>query len=330
MFLPGQNTLAKPDALIVPPFEQQLKKFKDTVIAHIAKTDPVMAAQVAETLANEAELSTKIIEASTVVLQTFMRNENEQALQMFAYWAEGNNLDAKVSDLGLKRQIISPEDLAAYPPVPAVKESDEHLKLRYYLAPYGFSSAGPKLGYKFQAMALDERPVISIESPSPGKVVVTYELGAGTLAGQVKDAAADRIGPGKIQLNILSWEGQGIPSDELMEAVEQHFSRDDVGVATDEVTFKKAEIQTYEITGTAYINKGPDASITKASAEAALASYAESSHRLGGVVDLDYIKHLLISAGAKKAVLTSPAAEMVCARHQAPFCLNISIEIETL
>ena len=330
MFIPGQNKLAMPDAVVVAPFEQQLQNFKSIVIQHIEKTDPAMAQQVAETLTNQAELTTKVVEACAVVLQTFTRSVNEQALQMFAYWAKDNNLDVKVSDLGIERQMISPGDPNAFPQVPPTMESDEALKLRYWLAPYSFSNAGPRLGYKYHAMTLGERPTVTVESPEAGKIVVTYQISTDTQASKVKDASGVKVAPGKVKVPVLSREGDGTASPELLAAVTAYFERDDVAPATDEVEPASAEILQYSIHAIAYINRGPDASIAEASARQALATYAQQQHRLKALIDPGKIKHVLYSLGAEKVELSQPVAEIQASELQAPWCAGIDVEIRTL
>uniref|UniRef100_A0A6M3J3B0 Putative baseplate protein n=1 Tax=viral metagenome TaxID=1070528 RepID=A0A6M3J3B0_9ZZZZ len=330
MFFPGQNQLQKPTAVAVPAYEQILSRFKAVIVDHISKTDPALAAEVALTLENEAEITTKLVEASSVFVQTFAQDINEQALQMFAYWATGSNMDAKASDFGLARQVITPGDDTVFPPVEPVYEDDESLKLRYYLAPYGWSTAGSRLAYKFQAMTLDAKPTITVDRPNAQQIVVTYTLGPGTFASQVKDAAAERTEPGTVNLTLQAWDGNGVPSDELMAAAERHFARDDVAVATDLVTFEKAEPVPYEISGIAYINPGPDSMLTKAAAEAALLAYTQRVQRLGGVVELDMLKHHLILAGGIKPEISAPVADIECSRRQTPLCTGINIEVRTL
>jgi phage-related baseplate assembly protein len=330
MFIPGQNALAKPDVVAVPTFEQQLIKFKQAVIDHVAKSDPSMASSVAETLDNEAELATKIVEACTVVLQTRIREVNEDALQMFTYWAKGTNLDAKVADLGLERQKLSEGDANAFPPVAPNYESDEHLKLRYFLAPYSFSNSGPKMGYKYHAMTLDERPIITVESPWPDKVVVTYQFEQGSMAGQVKDAIGIRTAAGKVNVVLLGRERDGTPSDELILSVENYFKRDDVAPTTDEITVSKAVILPYSIRAIAYVNKAPDTSVTKIASEELLNTYANDHHILGATIEPSMVTHFLHQAGAKKVEFIEELNTIAATEQQAPYCTLIDIEVRSL
>jgi len=330
MFIPGQNNLAKPEVVAVPTFEQQLIKFKQAVIDHVAKSDPSIATSVEQTFSNEAELATKMVEACTVVLQTRIRELNEDALQMFAYWAKGTNLDAKVADLGLERQKLTEGDANAFPPVLPDYESDEHLKLRYFLAPYSFSNSGPKMGYKYHAMTLDERPTIKVDSPEPDKVIVTYEFEKGSMAGKVKDATGVKTAAGKVDVILLARSGDGTPSDALTVAVENYFMRDDVAPTTDEITVSKAVVLPYRMRAIAYINKAPDTSVTKVESEKLLQIYADEQHRLGATIEPSMVTHLLHQAGAKKIDLLEPLSAITATEQQAPYCQLIDIEIRTL
>lgn len=330
MFVPGQNELEKPTVVDVPAFEVQLAAFKQAVVDYIATTDESMAAEVALTLQNEAELSTKIIEACTTILQTRIRDVNEDALQMFAYWSEGSNLDAVVSNLGLARQTVDEGDADAFPPIPKTMEGDDQLKTRYFLAPYSFSNAGPRLAYKYHAMTLDERPTVSVESPEANKVVVTYEFADGSSAGQIKDATGFRTGDGEVTVAVLSRVGNGEPSVELLETVDGYFSRDDVAPLTDEVTVVGATISPYQMRAVAYISKGPDESAVKSTAESLLQTYADSQHRLGATIEPSMIYHVLHQAGAKKIDLLEPLAEVGTGLSEAPWCELIDVEVRAV
>lgn len=330
MFIPGQNQLAKPEVVTVPPFESQLKQFKQIVIAEVVKSDPEMAEKVTATLNNEAELCSKIIEACTVILQTRRREINEDALQMFAYWSEGSNLDAKVADLGIKRQRLSKGDPNAFPVVPPVDESDEALRLRYFLSPYSFSNAGSGLGYKYHAMTLGEKPIIAVDSFEPNQVSVNYQFASDSMAGKVKDASAMRTAAGEVTVTLLSREGNGAVNPALQAAVETYFKRDDVAPLTDKITISAAKVMRYKIRAQAAIDSGPDTSVIQQEAERLLKSYVNQQHRLGGTIEPSMIHHLLHQAGIKKIELLEPLQAIDTSPQQAPWCEQISIAVQTL
>jgi phage-related baseplate assembly protein len=229
--------------------------------------------------------------------------------------------------MGLQRQVIDEGDPDAFPPVDPTYESDDQLRTRYYLAPHGFSNAGPRLSYKYHAMTLDEKPLITVESPESNVLTVTYKFEQGSFAGQVKDADGIRTAPGRVKVPILAHDGDGTPSAELIAATQEYLERDDVAVETDIITVVPAEILPYTINAIAYIDRGPDVELTKESGESALAEYANNQRRLKGVIDPGMIGHLLYGIGAKKVDVLSPSNEISASRSQAPYCQSITVEV---
>jgi phage-related baseplate assembly protein len=329
MLIPGQNKLAEPEIVAVPRFETLLEQFKQAAIGYIAEGDPAMAARVAETLENEAEVFTKLLEAATVMLQAERRHKNEQIKQMLAWWAKGSNLDAKVADLGLERQTIDPGDPNAFPPVPPEMESDERLQLRYYLAPHA-PAAGSRLHYRTEALTLSGRARVRVETPGPGEVVVRYLFEEDEWPAKIKDAAARRTAPGQVEVRMLSREtADGTPSAELLDAARMHFARNDVRPETDEVILAAAEVVPYKIRAKAYIHPGPDSVLTEDDAIARLQAYADQQHALEGEVDPSWVYHYLHESGAVRIDLLEPLAPVSAEWYQAPWCEAIELEVVT-
>ncbi|WP_236309816.1 MULTISPECIES: baseplate J/gp47 family protein [Pseudomonas] len=329
MLIPGLNQLAEPEIVKVEAFETLLAEFKAEVLAYVQARDPESAARLEETLENESELLTMMQQAYTLRIQNQERKWNARIKQMLAWWAEGSNLDARAADMGLERRVIDEGDPDAYPVVPPVKESDADLRLRYYLAPHA-PAAGSRLHYRREAMTLGERATVTVESPVAGQVVVTYTFGSDGFAAQVKDANGRFTEPGKVDVTILAREGNGIPSDELLEAARAHFGRDDVAPETDMITVKPAEIVPYRVRATVFINPGPDSGLTQEAAVAAVAGYVSDRHLLEGYVDPSMLAYELHDAGAVRIKLLEPAAPIECTYSQAPYCEGIDIEVKTL
>lgn len=329
MLIPGLNQLAEPEIVKVEQFEELLAEFKGEVLDYVRTRDAQKAARLEETLENDSELLTMMMQAFTVRLQTHARKYNARIKQMLAYWAEGSNLDARAADLGLLRRVIREGDPQAFPPVAAVLEEDGDLRLRYYLAPHA-PAAGSRLQYRREAVTLGERARVSVEVPSPARVVVTYDLAADGWAAQVKDANARQTERGHVAVTVLAWEGDGTPSAQLLDATRAHFSRDDVRPETDAVTVRAAEIIRYRIRAVVYINAGPDSSLTKGAAEAALKAYATARHRLEAYVDPSRIDAALHAAGAERLQLLEPLQSIECGAHQAPYCEDVEVEVRTL
>lgn len=329
MLIPGQNKLAEPEIVAVPRFETLLEKFKTAAVDYIAQGDATMAARVAETLENEAEVFTKLVEAATVMLQAERRHKNEQIKQMLAWWAQGSNLDAKVADLGLERQTIDPGDPNAFPPLPPEMEDDERLQLRYYLAPHA-PAAGSRLHYRTEALTLSGRARVLVETPGAGEVVVRYLFEPDDWPSKIKDGLGRRTEPGQVTVRVLSREtDDGTPSAELLDAVRAHFARNDVRPETDEVIVEAAEVVPYKIRAKAYIHPGPDSVLTEEDAVERLQAYADQQHALEGEIDPSWVYHYLHESGAVRIELLEPLAPISAEWYQAPWCEAIELEVVT-
>lgn len=329
MLIPGQNQLAEPAIVTVEEFEPLLAEFKAFVIEYVAARSPESAAKLKTSLDNESELLTLALEAFCVRLQTHERKYNARIKQMLAWWATGGNLDARLADMGLERQLLDPGDPAAFPPVEPIYESDDDARLRYYLAPHA-PAAGSRMQYRREVFTLGERPAVKVEAPSSGVVTVTYTFSPDGFAVRVKDGNGRRTAPGEVMVTVLSREGDGTAPADLLEAVRKHFARNDVRPETDLVTVQSAQIKGYKIRVVAKINGGPDSGLTKAAAQQQLQAYADSCHRLEGRVDPSWIDYTLHAAGAVQLEILEPLAPIETTAFQAPYCTGVEVEVRTL
>jgi phage-related baseplate assembly protein len=328
MLIPGQNQLAEPEIVKVQQFEPLLAALKAMVVSYAQRKSPELGEALAVSLANESELLTVVFEALATRLQTKARDDNAKIKQSLAWWANGTNLNARLADMGLERQIIKKGDPNAYPPQPDVAESDDAARLRYYLAPHA-PAAGSRMQYRREALTLAGRASVSVETPNAGKVVVTYRFNDDGYAAKVKDATARRTSPGQVTVTVLGQDGDGVPSADLLAAVAKHFDRPDVRPETDEVLVKPAAIKPYKIRARAYINSGPDTSLTKATATAALQTYADERHRLEARIDPSWIDYTLHAAGAVRIEILEPTEAIVAKASEAPYCTGIELEVAT-
>ena len=329
MLIPGQNQLAEPSIVTVEAFEDLLAEFKTFVVEYVGDRAPETAAKLKASLENESELLTLAREAFCVRLQIHERKYNARIKQMLAWWATGSNLDARLADMGLERQLLDPGDPAAFPPIAPVFESDDDARLRYYLAPHA-PAAGSRMQYRREVFTLGERPAVKVETAAPGEVTVTYVFDPDGYATQVKDGNGRRTAPGEVMVTVLSREGDGTASDELLEGVRRHFARPDVRPETDRVTVQGAHIQNYKIRVVARINAGPDSGLTKVAAQQQLQAYARSCHRLEGRVDPSWIDYTLHNAGAVQLEILEPVEPIVTTAFEAPYCTDVEVEVLTL
>ncbi|WP_163833383.1 baseplate J/gp47 family protein [Spartinivicinus ruber] len=329
MMIPGHNQLAMPEALEVPDYENLFTEYKQRVVEFIAKQDQTQAKEVATTLENDAEIITKLLQALVYIRQHDIRQLNYQAQQMFAWWAKGSNLDAVVSNLGLERH---------------PNESDDDLRLRYFLAPYAFSVAGPHKAYVYHALMLGEKPDITLEKTSPTEFNLRYQFRDNGLASQIKSATAIRPEPGKVIITLLAYDQLQLAFaeteaakktlkqklDTLLENANAYFARDDVAPATDQITVQLAELIPYTVDVECYVYSGPDAGLTQQSAKQALENYTDQQFTLHAAIDAGQIYHVLHQSGAVQVDLMQPEKRLITTQQQAPYCTGINITMKTL
>lgn len=327
--LTDRNYLPAPEAIARPEFEAVVAQFKADYVANIKASDPALADEIEVTLEQPGALLTKMCETFAQYLLNEIERRNQQAKQLLPGWSRGSNLDNMVAHQGIQRQVLDPGDSDAWPVIPPVQESDDHLLLRYLLQSHA-PAAGSRMQYKASCLTLDERALVTVDKPSPDKVQLTYILQPDGIATQIKDGNGLMPTPGHVTVTILAREGDGTASPELLDHVRDHFARPDVSPGTDQITVQGAEIIPYTISAIAWIGRGPDSQITEISLRQKLQAYADKQHLLDAVIQPSFITHILHDAGAVKREIIEPVADIDCAPHQAPYCMGITVEVRVL
>lgn len=212
--------------------------------------------------------------------------------------ATGADLEHLGALFGVSRLTVTPADPGAVPPIPAVLESDTALRQRIQLALEGFSTAGPRGAYLFHALSA---------------------------SGQVKDVAVTSPEPGVVQVAVLSAIGDGTAAPELLAAVDGALNAEDVRPLCDTVNVIAAVVQTYAVAATLIVAEGPDPDVIKDQAQAALAAYVASVHRVGQAVRRSGIFAALHRPGVLQVLLIAPAADIVPPADGAAWCNAIDL-----
>jgi phage-related baseplate assembly protein len=217
---------------------------------------------------------------------------------MLLAYARTTNLDNAAAFYEVERQLITPADLDAYPPVEAVYESDDDFRRRIQLSVEGFSTAGPTGGYKFHALSA---------SPS------------------VRDADVYSPTPGQVEVTILASEGDGTADEPLLETVYNALNDEFIRPLNDEVFVNAASIVNYSINATLTFFSGPDRSVVLAAAQAAVEAYALNQHKMGMDITVSGIHAALHQPGVQNVSLTTPTADISIDHNQAPYCTGITL-----
>ncbi|MCY9802695.1 baseplate J/gp47 family protein [Vibrio scophthalmi] len=322
----------KPKAFQEPDFESLLHDYVAFAVEHCAANDEEKAAVLQEALTNDGELLAQVLQALVLKYIADTREKNYWALQMFRkYVTETNMVDLLAMQYSLKRQTLVQEDNSVFPPKTAIMESNHDLLRRFDLAPYQFHTTGTRLGYKFHALTLDERPNITVESEE-GAVVVRYKFPNEALANPVKDASARMLEPnsGKVQVAILSRENeQGIPTEALLTRVEKYLNRDDIAQESDEVTTKAAVIKPYRIHVTLYTGADPSNHVTQEQSEQVGLAFAGSKHQLNTIVDREEVAHEFYELGVKRVKVLEPVSDVECQWDEAPYCNEVIVDVRS-
>jgi phage-related baseplate assembly protein len=179
-------------------------------------------------------------------------------------------------------------------------ESDDQLRQRIQLAPEAFTNAGSVGAYTFHALsASSDIKSVSVKSPNPGKVLVT----------------------------ILSKTGNGIASEELIDAVLEKLSEEDVRPLTDQVSVQSAEIVNYSVEAVITVYSGPSSAVVETEARAALDKFLDERHAIEKLVAVSGIYDALHVDGVKKVQLIHPTSDVVTTDEQAAYCNSKTISI---
>lgn len=258
-------------------------------------------ATITAVLALESEPIVRILQESTYRELILRARYNDEARAVMLAYATGANLDhIGVTYYQEERLLISPADLDAVPPVAAVYESDDDYRARCASKPESYSTAGATGAYEWHAKSAH---------------------------GEVLDAFCDSPEAGTSRIAILSRIGNGTPSIQLLGTVLTALSSESVRPLCEEVLVVAADVASYAINVTLYVLPGPDASVVRTDALAALQAYANSRHRLGYDVTLSGIYAAAHQSGVQRAVISSPTADIVRTGLQAAYCTGITVTL---
>jgi phage-related baseplate assembly protein len=256
--------------------------------------------EVEATLERESEPLTKLLQENAYRELHWRQRVNEAARAVMLAFSNDADLDHLVANFAVERLMIDPGDPNATPPIPPTYESNTDLRLRAQQAWEGLSVAGPRGAYVYHALSAD---------------------------GRVSDATAISPAPAEALVTLLSTEGDGHASQELVEIVMKALSAEDIRPVGDRLTVQSATIVDYAIEATLYIFPGPEQEPVLAAAEDSLARYINEQRRLGRDIRISAIHAALHVEGVQRVELAQPAADVVLDDTQAAHCTGAELVI---
>lgn len=286
--------LPAPDVVETLAFEVILSE----IVADLKTRNPELSALFDSGI--ESDPVNKLLEAFAFRELGIRQRVNDAARSVMLPYATGTDLDNLAAFYGLLRQVIQEEDLEANPPVPQILEDDTRFRLRVAVSLEAATTAGPAGSYISHSLNADPRVKdVSVESPNPGEVVVT----------------------------ILSTEGMGTASQELLDIVEAALTAEFVRPLTDLVIVQSAQIITYDVQAIIHVFDGPDSQVVKDFAIANTQSYVAEQHKIDRNIALSGLYAAMHVAGVRRVELITPTEQLVTASNEAAWNTNIDITV---
>lgn len=288
-----------PPPVVVEPlnFETLFAQRKAAFIAMYPEDEQE---EIARTLELESEPITMQLEENCYRELLLRQRVNEAARAVMLAYSTDSDLDNLTVNFNVERLTIQEEDDSVTPPIEAVMESDPDLRTRTQQAFEGLSVAGPTAAYEFWGRSAD---------------------------GRVADISAVSPTPACVTISVLSREGDGTASDDLLSVVADALNDEEVRPVADRVTVQSAEIVPYQIDATLYIYPGPEAEPVRQASEQQLQAYIAAQNRLGRDIRLSAIYAALHVEGVQRVELAQPVADIVLSDYQASHCTEYTITV---
>lgn len=292
------SQIPAPDIVEALDFETLLADRKAELLAAIPEDQ---RAAIQSVLSLESEPLNKLLQASTYRELLLRQRVNDAARAVMLAHAQKGDLDNLGANWDVLRLVITPADDTAVPPVAAVMESDSDFRARIQLRLEAFTTAGSEASYRYHALSA---------------------------SGQVRHASVESPTPGYVTVYVLSRQGDGTASAELVATVRAALSGETVRPLTDNLTVLSASVVPYVIEASLIVDRGSDAEVVRLAALAALQTYADSMHMLDADPSISGFYRALHQPGVKRATLTTPAANIMMAKGQAAHCTAITLTAE--
>ncbi len=244
----------------------------------------------------DSDPAVKVLQVSAYDELLLRQDFNERLQKRLVAYAEKSTLDHLGAAIGVGRLVVTPAN--AVTGAAAVYETDDSFRARIVLGPEGFSVAGPELAYVKHAK---------------------------DASGLVLDASATSPARGEVLVSVLSVDGDGTASDELLDKVRAIVTDKAIRPLGDHVTVASAVQRPFELLSRIWTFTGPDPELVLSAANAKLARYLADSRKLGRDITLSGLYAAQTVEGVQRVEMTSPTAPIICDLTQAALCTSIAM-----
>lgn len=285
------SELPPPEVIETLDYEVILDEVKELIISSYPEEQQSAIAAAMELESEPLNIIAQVIAYREMMLRQVI---NDGAAACMLSHAVASDLDNLAANNNTKRLVVT----EATDTTDAEMESDSKLRLRAQAAFEGLSVAGP---------------------------TAAYEYFARSASGKVADAKASSPAPAEVIVSVLSSEGDGTASQELIATVNAALSDENIRPVGDRLTVQSAEIINYEISATLYFYPGPESEPIADAAEKALQVWLADQGNIGRDVALSAIMAALHVQGVQRVEIHSPDRNIVISDTQAARCTAVTI-----
>lgn len=247
----------------------------------------------------ESEPLLRLLQVDTYRMKTWLNYINNMTLAMMPAYCEGSVLDHYAVSDGVNRLLMTAEDKTTSPPTAAVYEADDSFRRRWLLSKEARSNGGSEGWYLFHALSADPR---------------------------IKDALAFSPNPRGVLIVILSTEGNGTASQELIDKVHATIKEKYTEVMTDELVVQSAKINEYRIEAEVWYYLGSSNETVNKNIEEKYADYRARTEQIGHIIDDSNIYDFLRQEGIYRAEIKTPDLPIHNNQFQASFCTGLTLK----
>ena len=281
-----------PDIIETLDYEVILQALKDDMSARMAAEGLDF-----DVVDLESDPAVKILEVAAAREVVLRARVNGAAKALLLSRAQKNDLAHLGAWFGVERMVMQ----EATDDTPAVMEDDERFRQRIQLAPQAFSTAGSYGAYEFHTL---------------------------TASPEVKNVGITNPEPGYVNVYPLVYEGNGRPSDEVLNDVRTRLLREDIAPLTDIISVQAPIIVEVDVHVTLLVREGPSIDTLKETARAMLQAYADSRHKVGRILRASGLYQAAQGSapGIDGVLIHSPEGDVDPGDHGAVYVTSIKVD----
>lgn len=287
-------SLPKPD-IVESPLYSEIKKELVTLFIGLVPGYKLLL---------ESDPVAKVIEAWAYRELVLRERINQAAYANLLAKAGGGDLDQLGAFYGVARMLITAANNSVYPAIPATYETDSVYRYRIQTRIMGWANAGGIDHYKYWALSSSPQVKdVAVYSPIHDN---GYNMG------------------GRVIVTVLSTEGTGVPTQDLIDIVSDVVKGPSVKVVSDIVDVEPAVIRPMNITANIRLLPRTPKSVFDGLATS-LRSAFTANQTLGWDVTQSWLIAQLQVAGVHSVSLTSPALDFVIPPNEFPSIDNLNL-----